>query len=171
MKWAIKYIYFVLLFVCTGRLLAADGYTQADRERDIRTQITLQEFMKSTDRRIQDYNQRLDDISKRFDDMNKRFDDVNKRFDDMNNRLQDAVQLLYLLITVFSAVAAGIFVYVVWDRKTFLKTSLINAREMVDEKLIVAQKESKLNDLLNAMRELANEDSKVKNALAKFNLL
>ncbi|MDX2196531.1 MAG: hypothetical protein NW207_08940 [Cytophagales bacterium] len=143
---------------------AADGYTQADRERDIRTETTLQEFMKSTDRRFEDMN-------KRFEDMNKRFEDMNNRLLDMNNRQQDTTQLLYIIISLFATVVGGLFIYIVWDRKTFLAASLQNARIMVDEKLIQAQKDSKLTDLINAMRDMANDDPKIKTILSRYNLL
>ncbi len=126
----------VLIFCFSMSTFAADSFTQADRERAIRTEVTLQEFMKATD----------------------------KRFDDMMNYLN-------MVISIFAAAVGGMFVYIIWDRKTFMNTALQNARDMVDIQLNEVQKEGKLVELIKAMRELANEDPKVKNVLIRFHLL
>ncbi len=126
----------VLIFCFSMSTFAADSFTQADRERAIRTEVTLQEFMKATD----------------------------KRFDDMMNYLN-------MVISIFAAAVGGMFVYIIWDRKTFMNTALQNARDMVDIQLNEVQKEGKLVELIKAMRELAREDPKVKNVLIRFHLL
>ncbi len=145
-----KRILLVLIFCFSMSTFAADSFTHSDRERAIRTEVTLKEFMKSTD--------------KRFDDMNKRFEASDKRFDDMMNYLN-------MVISIFAAAVGGMFVYIIWDRKTFMNTALQNARDMVDIQLNEVQKEGKLVELIKAMRELANEDPKVKNVLIRFHLL
>ena len=60
------YLIFVLIF--TSSLQAQDGFKQADRERMIRTEITLQEFMKSTDKRFEMIEKRFELVDKRFDE-------------------------------------------------------------------------------------------------------
>lgn len=152
-----KSLFLFLFFAFTVNSIAQNGFTQSDRERAIRTEVTLQEFMKATDKRFEA-------VDKRFEDANQRFEDMNKRFEDMNN-------FLLIIITVFAATAGGVFVYIIWDRKTFMTAALQNAKEMVDGELNVLQKEGKLTELIKAMRELAQDDPKVKNVLAKFHLL
>ncbi len=133
----------VLIFCFSMSIFAADSFTQADRERAIRTEVTLQEFMKATD---------------------KRFEASDKRFDDM-------MSYLNMVISIFAAAVGGMFVYIIWDRKTFMNTALQNARDIVDVQLNEVQKEGKLVELIKAMRELAREDPKVKNVLIRFHLL
>ena len=58
------------------------GFTQADRERLIRLEATLETFMKATDQRFQDLRQ---DMNKRFEQVDKRFEQVDKRFEQMMN--------------------------------------------------------------------------------------
>ncbi len=147
----------VLIFCFSMSIFAADSFTQADRERAIRTEVTLQEFMKATDKRFEA-------VDKRFEDMNARFEASDKRFDDMMNYLN-------MVISIFAAAVGGMFVYIIWDRKTFMNTALQNARDMVDIQLNEVQKEGKLVELIKAMRELAHEDPKVKNVLIRFHLL
>lgn len=163
-----KFLFLSLFFAFTISSIAQNGFTQSDRERAIRTEVTLQEFMKATDKRFdlieKNANSRFEAIDKRFEDANQRFEDMNKRFEDMNN-------FLLIIITVFAATAGGVFVYIIWDRKTFMTVALQNAKEMVDGELKVLQKEGKLPELIKAMRELAQDDPKVKNVLAKFHLL
>ena len=136
-----------MMFTFSLNIFAEDGFTQADRERIIRTEVTLQQFMKSSD--------------KRFEDMNNT----------VNNRLQDMNNFLLIVISIFAATAGGVFVYIIWDRKTFMSVALQNAKVMVDTELNTLQKEGKLNDLINAMRELANDDPKVRTVLSRFHLL
>ncbi len=138
-----KRILLVLIFCFSMSIFAADSFTQADRERAIRTEVTLQEFMKATD---------------------KRFEASDKRFDDM-------MSYLNMVISIFAAAVGGMFVYIIWDRKTFMNTALQNARDIVDVQLNEVQKEGKLVELIKAMRELAREDPKVKNVLIRFHLL
>jgi chaperonin cofactor prefoldin len=76
------------------------GFTQADRERLIRLEATLETFMKATNIRFQelraDMNRRFEAVDKRFEelraDMNRRFEAVDKRFEemrtDMNRRFE-----------------------------------------------------------------------------------
>ncbi|MFN0049753.1 MAG: hypothetical protein ACKVOU_11580 [Cytophagales bacterium] len=119
----------MVIFFYSLASFAADGFTQADRDRAIRTEVTLQEFVKSTD---------------------KRFEAVDWQFEDINNRIEDLNQFLPIVITIFAAVAGGVFIYIVWDRKTFMTVSLQNACEMVDEKLKAVQNEGNVNDLIKA---------------------
>jgi ABC-type multidrug transport system fused ATPase/permease subunit len=166
-----KYIYCSVIVLFFSFQSFGDGFTQADRERMIRTEVTLQEFMKSTEKRFEINDKRFEDMNNRLQDMNNRLQDVNNRLQDMNSRLESFLQVLIIAIGVFATVSGGIFVYVIWDRRSFLSASIQNAKEIMDEKLAIVEKEGKLNDLIKAMRDLAEEDSKVKAVLSKFHLL
>lgn len=165
-KVALILVVFLTYF---GNFAAADGFTQADRERMIRTEITLQEYIKSNDKRMEEL---ITNMNHRFDAVDKRFEAADKRFEDMNNRFANMIQYLFIVITLFGATAGGVFLYVLcWDRKTFMATAFKNAKEMVDVKISNLQKEGKLHELIKAIRELAKDDPKVRSVLFKFNLL
>lgn len=152
-----KHIILVCLIIFSFSTFAEDGFTQADRERAIRTEVTLQEFMKSTDKRFEA-------VDKRFEALDKRFEAIDKRFDDM-------ITFLTIIISVFAAAVGGMYLYIMWDRRTFMNTALLNAKELIDVQLNEVQKEGKLVELIKAMRELAKDDPKVKSVLMRFHLL
>ncbi len=105
-----KHVLSVLIFCFSMSIFAADSFTQADRERAIRTEVTLQEFMKSTDKRFEAVDKRLELLES---GMNARFEASDKRFD-------DKMSYLNMVISIFAAAVGGMFVYIIWDRKTFM---------------------------------------------------
>jgi len=44
------------------------------------------------------------------------------------------------VMSIFAATAGGIFVYIIWDRKTFIYVALQNAKVMVDGELSTLRK-------------------------------
>lgn len=101
----------------------------------------------------------LDKLNARFDDMNRRldgsFDDMNRRFegrfDDVNRRFDDLKGLLYVIL-------AGIFVlfgFVLWDRRTALAPAIKRTKNLEEKEEMIEM----------VLRELARQDSKVKDAM------
>ena len=108
------------------------GFTQADRERLIRLEATLETFMKATDARFKaidirfqelrdDMNRRFEAVDKRFEDINKRFEDINKRFEDINKRFEQMYFFLEIICYTFAAIAIANFGFVFWDRRSLLR--------------------------------------------------
>ena len=112
------------------------GFTQADRERLIRLEATLETFMKATNIRFQemrdDMNRRFEAVDKRFEEMredmnrrfeavDKRFEDINKRFDDINKRFEQMYFFLEIICYTFAAIAIANFGFVFWDRRSLLR--------------------------------------------------
>ena len=101
------------------------GFTQADRERLIRLEATLETFMKATNIRFQemrdDMNRRFEAVDKRFEDINKRFEDINKRFEDINKRFEQMYFFLEIICYTFAAIAIANFGFVFWDRRSLLR--------------------------------------------------
>jgi len=129
------------------QILDAGDFTQADRERLIRLEATLNMFMKNTDKRFEDMRNYMD---KRFDDMNKRFDQL--------------YTFLWIIVGIFTTLTLGVIGFAYWDRRTIIR----RAKEETIEQL---EKEGKLKQLIEAMKELAKSDSKVAEVLRQFNLL
>jgi uncharacterized protein YjiS (DUF1127 family) len=115
------------------------GFTQADRERLVRLEATLQTYMQQNDKRLDDLqrttNQRLDDLQRSTD---QRFDDMqritNQRFDQMDKRLEFMQNLMIGMLAVFGSLC-GVFVgLLLWDRKTFKEKAKEDALKELEEK-------------------------------------
>lgn len=105
------------------------SFTQEDRERLIRLEVTLQEFKESTD---------------------KRFGQI--------------MSFLGIITGIFTALTLGVIGFALWDRRTVVR----KAKEETIEEI---EKEGRLRDFINALRELAKTDPNLENVLKKFHLL
>ncbi|MDD3554759.1 MAG: hypothetical protein PHC35_09645 [Deltaproteobacteria bacterium] len=93
------------------------GFTQADRERLVRLEATLQTYMQQND--------------KRLDDMQR---STNQRFDQMDKRLEFIQNLMIGMLAVFGSLC-GVFVgLLLWDRKTFKEKAKEEALKELEEK-------------------------------------
>jgi nitrate reductase NapE component len=144
----IVFLFNILLFLLSPLTYASDNsgataFTQEDRERLIRLEVTMKEFKESVD--------------KRFEQVDKRFEQVDKRFEEM-------LTFLWILTTIFVTLTLGNFGFAYWDRRTIIKKS-------TDEAISRIEKEGKLTDLIKALRELASKDQNLADILRKFHLL
>ncbi len=84
------------------------GFTQADRERMVRMETTLQMFMESTNRR---FTEQREDINQRF---------VEQR-EDINQRFEQVMLTLQMIAAVFTAFFLAMLGYAWWDRRTIVR--------------------------------------------------
>jgi len=132
----------ILMGMSTGIFAEEVPFTLEDRDRLIRMETTLREFKES--------------IDKRFEQLDKRFEQVDKRLEFIQN-------LMIGMLAVFGSLC-GVFVgLLLWDRKTF--------KEKAKEEAVKAVEEGKLKVILESLREYANLEPRLKDALKKFNLL
>ena len=104
------------------------GFTQADRERLVRLEATLQTYMQQNDKRLDDLQRSTD---QRFDDMQRT---TNQRFDQMDKRLEFMQNLMIGMLAVFGSLC-GVFVgLLLWDRKTFKEKAKEEALKELEEK-------------------------------------
>jgi len=136
---------FLILFI-PFPTFAEDGFTQKDRELLIELKVKMEE------------------IDKRFEQIDKRFDQVNKRFDDVNNRFEDMFHFFYILAGIFTSLVVVVIGFAYWDRRTMI-------REAKREAIEFMEKEGILRRILDALKELSREDTKLADALRRFNLL
>ena len=133
---------FILMGMSTGIFAEEVPFTLEDRDRLIRMETTLGEFKES--------------IDKRFEQVDKGFEQVDKRLEFMQN-------LMIGMLAVFGSLC-GVFVgLLLWDRKTF--------KEKAKEEAVKAVEEGKVKVILESLREYANVEPRLKDALKKFNLL
>ncbi len=154
----IKRILFIILFILfihTGFLYAENvSFTQEDRERLIRLEVTLQEFKKTNDVRFEQIDKRFVELR---EDMNKRFELVDKRFEQM-------MSFLWIITGIFTTLTGVVLIMAFWDRRTIIK----KAKDVTIEEV---EKEGRLKDLINALRELSKTDPKLETVLRNFHLL
>jgi len=150
-----------LLFALPWPVLAATNeasppvaFTQADRDRLIRLEATLETFMHQVDKRLEEFQASVD----------KRFEAVDKRFEEVHNRLNDLFTFLWILSGVFTAFTVAIFGFAWWDRRTIIKMASEDAALRIE-------KEGRVVDLVYALRELSQKDDNLRDVLRKFHLL
>ena len=96
--------------------------------------------------------------------MDKRFDAVDKRFDDINKRFEQLYTFLWIITGIFITLTLGVIGFAFWDRRTII-------RKAKDETLEELQKEEKLKELYNALKQLAKKDPELAKILKQFNIL
>jgi hypothetical protein len=106
------------------------GFTQADRERMVRMETTLQMFMESTNRR---FTEQREDINQRF---------VEQR-EDINQHFEQVMLTLQMIAAVFTAFFLAMLGYAWWDRRTIVR----KAKEATLEALAKTE-ESRKNALM-----------------------
>ncbi len=146
-KSKLKKAIIFLLFILFGSS-SVFGMTPSEEKKlfqDIsEIKATLKVFMEQTDKRFEQ-------VDKRFEDMDKRFEDVNKRFDEIIN-------FLWILTAIFTTLTATVIGFAYWDRRTIIKKSR-------DEAIEAIERQGKLRDLINALRELAEQKTRTQKSI------
>jgi len=156
---AVAVIFFAILLF-TGNVFASKPveFTQEDRDRIIRIETTLQVFMQQTDKRFESMQNQMD----------KRFEQVDKRLESMQNqvdkRFEQLTSFLWMIVSIFTTLVVAILGFAIWDRRTIISRAKEEALEAV-------RAESKLDDILKAMRRISEVDSNWKTVLSQLNLL
>ena len=153
-------------------------------DREIVEKLTrLEAGQAALNQRIDDVNRRIDDLDKKFsqriDDLDKKFsqriDDVNRRIDDLTNTVNNLFVLTITLSGIMATLIAGLFGYIIWDRRTMMKP--------IQEKVEQLEKDFNMEldlhhdhgslpvRLIKALRELAKTDEKLATVLRSFSLL
>ena len=121
-------------------------------------------------------NQRISDINNQ---LNQRIDDLDKklsqRIDDLTNTVNNLFVLTITLSGIMATMIAGLFGYIIWDRRTMMKP----IQEKVEQLEKDFNRELDLHHdhgslpvrLIKALRELAKTDEKLATVLRSFSLL
>ena len=110
-------------------------------------------------------NQRIDDLDKK----------LNQRIDDVNRRIDDLFTLTLSLSAIMATLIAGLFGYIVWDRRTMMKPIQEKVEQLekdFNRELDLHHEHGSLPArLIKALRELARTDEKLAAVLRSFSLL
>ncbi|MBI5748407.1 MAG: hypothetical protein HZA00_04715 [Nitrospinae bacterium] len=99
----------------------------------------------------------LIELRVKMTEIDKRFEQVDKRFEQMFN-------FLWIITGIFTAIMVGNIGFAYWDRRTIIKKAK-------DETIAEIEKEGRVRDLINALRELAKNNQEIAKILRQFNLL
>ncbi len=150
---------FLFVIICSAvPALAAEGFTQKDREMLIELKV------------------RMGEIDKRFEQVDKRFsglrEDMNKRFEQVDKRFEEILTFLAILAGVFGSMVVAVFGFAYWDRRTILTKAREEVREMTKADRNLIEKNSLLlTKLTEAMRRMADKSPDIREALQHSNLL
>ncbi len=100
---------------------------------------------------------------------------LGKRLDDLSKRISETNYTMLALFSALVVLIATLFGYIAWDRRTMIKP-VVERVERLEKDLIHDLERyntecSKIDRLINAMRELARTDEKVATVLRSFSLL
>ncbi|MDM7202762.1 MAG: hypothetical protein P3W84_000845 [Thermodesulfobacteriaceae bacterium] len=105
----------------------------------------------------QEDRDRLIRLETKLEEMEKRID---QRFEQFDKRFSDLITFLWIIAGIFTATMVAAIGFAIWDRRSFIK----RAKE---ETITEIEKEGRLKDVINALRELARTDNRVAEVLKK----
>lgn len=163
--------------------MAADGFTQADRERMASLEASFSMFVQQIDKRFEQIDKRFEQVDKRFEQLEKRFEQIDKRFEqvdkriedlriDMNARFEQMTNLFYMVGAMFTALFTAVFAFAWWDRRSVISTAKKAAREEVEHRTRGLDETTlTVNRILEAMRSLSEHLPELKDILRRVHLL
>jgi len=160
----IKIICYILLVIVCNSLFIQKVYSELTKQDIQEIRIIIREELRPIEVRIDSLDKRIDSFDKRIDGFDKRIDSLDKRIEDLKS----------VVFTGFTILFAGMFCmigFVIWDRRTAIAPLSSKVRQIEENIEIQSLEIGKMEKLISALRELANIDNKVKDVLAKFNLL
>lgn len=172
MKWISRDIILLSLAVMICNTTMAEArdvpFTEADRDRIIRTEARLDEGLKRMEEGFKAIDKRFEAVDKRMEEgfkaVNQRFEGVNQRFEAYNQRLSDIRSEIAGLRDLVYVVIAGIFVligFVLWDRRSTISPVVTRVGAIEEEERRIKR----------VLKTLATRDKKVEDILRQEGLL
>ena len=92
--------------------------------------------------------------------------------DSVDKRFEQLFTFLWIISGIFTALTVFTIGFAIWDRRTMIRPFEAKTKEL-EEKIeeMDEMDERGLKSLINSLREIAKADSRVAEALKKFNLL
>ena len=142
-----RYWVVAVLVLTAAPALAADGFTQQDRDmfRDMLIELKV----------------RADQLEKRMDE---HFEHVDRRFEQVNNRFGDMFNYFYILTGIFTTIMVANIGFAFWDRRTIIRQARKEAVEFIEREGVTRR-------MLQALQTAAQENEGLAKALRHFNLL
>lgn len=159
-----NYLVILVLLMTAATALAADGFTQQDRDLLIELSVRVDELEKRMVQGFENVDKRFEQVDKRFEQVDKRFEQVDKRFEQVNNRFGDMFNYFYILTGIFTAIMVASIGFAFWDRRTVIRQARKEAVEFIEREGVTRR-------MLQALQTAAQEDEALAKAMRSFNLL
>ena len=159
-----RYVVMVGLILAATPALAADGFTQQDRDLLIELSVRVDELEKRMVQGFENVDKRFEQVDKRFEQVDKRFEQVDKRFEQVNNRFGDMFNYFYILTGIFTTIMVASIGFAFWDRRTIIRQARREAVEFIEREGVTRR-------MLQALQTAAQEDETLAKAMRSFNLL
>lgn len=159
-----NYLVILVLLMTAATALAADGFTQQDRDLLIELSVRVDELEKRMVQGFENVDKRFEQVDKRFEQVDKRFEQVDKRFEQVNNRFGDMFNYFYILTGIFTAIMVASIGFAFWDRRTVIRQARKEAVEFIEHEGVTRR-------MLQALQTAAQEDEALAKAMRNFNLL
>ena len=170
---------FLVLEMSINILLFAQGeneyrpipYTQKDRDMLIEVKVKVDEIEKRNEQRFQKIENEIKGIKQEIKDLRQEIKDLRQEIKDVKN---EQITLILSLFGILITLYMGLFGFIIWDRRTFMRP--IERKVTILEQEVLNYKEDKtkfeqLQQLLSVFKELAKTDENVAKVLKQFNLL
>lgn len=183
MKLKILNIIILFQFFLPGILFAVGPAPDITDREVVEKLAKLESGQQALNQRFSDTNQRISDLRSEMQagqeslrsEMKAGQEAISKRLDDMNKRLGDINKTMLTLFGAIITLIVAIFAYIAWDRRTMLRPVAERLdrfeKDVALELGLNSSKGSKIDRLINALRELAKTDEKVATVLRSFSLL
>ena len=166
-----RYWVIVGVILAAAPALAAEGFTQQDRDLLIELKVRVDELEKrmiqgfeNVDKRFEQVDKRFEQVDKRFEQVDKRFEQVDKRFEEVQNRFGDMFNYFYILTGIFTTIMVASIGFAFWDRRTVIRQARKEAIEVIEQEGVTRR-------MLEALRTAAQENEALAKAMRNFNLL
>lgn len=117
---------------------------------------------------FQAIDQRFQAIDQRFQSIDLRFQSIDQRFQSIDQRFEQITNLITGIVASFSGLVAVMIGFAVWDRRTMIRPFESKVREIEKN---IGSNQRQMHNLLEALRQLAQQDSKLAEVLKSFALL
>ena len=121
------------------------------KDNDVATKDDIRMLSEQMDKRFEQIQHYMD---KRFEQMDKRFEQMQHN---MDKRFDDQMSFLYLITTIFTTFTIGVIGFALWDRNTIVS----KAKDDIE-------KNSKLTQLIEALKELSKKGKELENVLRRY---
>ena len=158
------YLAILVLLMTAATALAADGFTQQDRDLLIELSVRVDELEKRMVQGFENVDKRFEQVDKRFEQVDKRFEQVDKRFEQVNNRFGDMFNYFYILTGIFTAIMVASIGFAFWDRRTVIRQARKEAVEFIEREGVTRR-------MLQALQTAAQEDEALAKAMRSHHLL
>jgi hypothetical protein len=98
----------------------------------------------------------------KMEQIDRRFEQIDKRFEQIDKRIGEIITFMWMLVVIFSSITAATIGFAIWDRRTMIRPF---------EERIKKIEEEKIDRTISVLRLLAESDTRIAEALKRYNLL